>query len=303
MTTNAVEAADVPDRQHALLVVLAAAHDDIVEYMKLVELARGRGGGGITRVRDVHDGYQYLALSPIDNDRGDADVRHALAMIAQACAGNLADAFQQVSKLVPLGPIRRCHRERADLATMLAKAHRQVLRLTDVRETLLVAGLDAAEVSALLRAACQLADSIVSVVFEGRKLRQAVPVRPRHTHWAPRLAGLAVYVLPQGSRGRYEEEFRAELWELGWRGTSRAQQLLHSLSLLNRALDLRAELIHRNPHGAEADETDSPATGAVDSRQPHRPHRTIVIILAVTGLLSALAGLLRVINETVQLFR
>ncbi|GIH07141.1 hypothetical protein Rhe02_52080 [Rhizocola hellebori] len=302
MSYPALEAADVPDRQHALLIVLTTAHNGVVEYIKLVDLARARHTD-TSRVRDAHDGYQYLTLSPIEHAAADADVRNALAMVAQACAGHLADAHRQLGSLAPLGLVRQCHQERAELASLLADTHRQVRRLADVHEALFVLGLQATQLSVQVAAAIELAGGIVKVLFDGKEQRDADTVRPRYPRWTEKLAGLAVYVLPDAFRARYDEEFRSELWDLGLRGTSRFGQLLHSLSLLNRSFDLRAELNHRNPQPAQLEDKDSPTAWQTDRVQPRRPHHLIVIILAVTGLLTGLTELLRGINEIVQLFR
>jgi hypothetical protein len=59
---------------------------------------------------------------------------------------------------------------------------------------------------------------------------------------AMRLTSVAVCLVPQPQRTRYQEEFASELWDLAKHRKSRSAQLLHAFRLLSRVLNLRVAL-------------------------------------------------------------
>jgi len=79
----------------------------------------------------------------------------------------------------------------------------------------------------------------------------AVPAGGNAAVWPQRvcrgLVAVAARVVPAGHRARYEQEWRAELWELGEQPRPRRHQLRYAFGVLSRCVALRRGLTRPVP--------------------------------------------------------
>ncbi len=129
----------------------------------------------------------------------------------------------------------------ADAALSRAKRHgrNQVQMISSTRGLSVATGLGNESAATRARHAAKVAPETAKATPETAKL---APETAKVAPGAARLLAVAAQILPAADRGRYAEEYRAELREIANAGLGRGRQLLYASRQLRAARQLRGEL-------------------------------------------------------------
>jgi hypothetical protein len=229
---------------------------------------------------DRSQALTYRLARAVETVADSAVGSHDDELVAVARALDLARILADIRDLIPPRPSSEAHHLQFALGRGFADARALALDLDLARaqrsrrqrvEGFRLALPRIAELAVQVQATCRLAQDLVKSLAQSRAadliaLGSAAavgePVKseaPRRavTQWAQpqpsalKLVSIATHVLPTRHRARYDEEWRSELFDLAALNAPRWTQIGYAIRLLDRAWELRHELLRRVRRAAD----------------------------------------------------